>query len=239
MLKSTNNHCHEVNLLGALTRKVCSKIKTAASSIMSTTRAVLRASLRNVHNEVIANFPKKSTLGYVIWLEGQKGNCPLPNPTSQDFIIPPEYTDMVVHDAGADDPLRILTLGHRDLLQHISDDEWFGDGTFGRVPQQFFQEYTIPSRVGSNYPPFLYFILLNKTEKTYVHVFQIVELLVPGVHPNRECSWILKQEHTMHSAVSFQVFQCQPAFSTLANQSCCTSSSWDLSNSMPLTLTSL
>ncbi len=52
---------------------------------------------------------------------------------------------MVLHDTGADDPLRILALWHRDLLQHISDEEWFGDGTFDRVPQQFFQEYTIPS----------------------------------------------------------------------------------------------
>ena len=57
---------------------------------MSITKDVPEAGLENVPNEVLANHPQKSTLERAIWLEQQKGNCPRPNPTSQDFIIPPQ-----------------------------------------------------------------------------------------------------------------------------------------------------
>ncbi len=93
---------------------------------------------------------------------------PIPGPTSLSFQIPDELRDFLLHNTGEEDPARILAFGDREVLESVTYDEWFGDGTFDKVPAVF-QLYTIHCKIGYTFPPFLYFLLPNKTRDTFGH----------------------------------------------------------------------
>ena len=70
--------------------------------------------------------------------------------------------------SGNDDENRIIAFGNRELLAQLEHAEiWLGDGTFGVSPRIFFQLNTLHGRVGTSYPPLVYFLLPNKTQRTY------------------------------------------------------------------------
>jgi hypothetical protein len=48
------------------------------------------------------------------------------------------------------------------IQQNVSTEEWFGDGTWDKVPGQYCQLYSLHSRIGFTYTPFIYFLLPNK-----------------------------------------------------------------------------
>jgi hypothetical protein len=60
-------------------------------------------------------------------------------PQSINFLIPQEYSDIILYDSGLEDLRRILIIGSNDLLPYLERGEtWFGDGTFKVVPRLFF-----------------------------------------------------------------------------------------------------
>lgn len=99
--------------------------------------------------------------------------------------IPQEFSGIILHDTGADDPERILAVGDPGMLTHLNGETWFGDGTFAVVPDVFFQLYTIHTKVGSNYPPIIYFLLPGKTAALYAKMINIIKLLCPTAAPSR------------------------------------------------------
>ena len=101
------------------------------------------------------------------------------------FDIPEEFAPLVLHDTGPKDKNRIIALGHEDFMPILKKDLLFGDGTFQVVPAMFYQLYTVHAQVGSNYPPSIYFLLPNKTAKTYTRMIQIMKEVAPGCDPKR------------------------------------------------------
>ena len=79
---------------------------------------------------------------------------------------------------GENDPTRILAIGSYDLLPVLNSHLFLCDGTFDVTPLVFFQLYTIHCPVGNNYPPFIYFLLPNKSQQTYRGMMQIVKQLI-------------------------------------------------------------
>jgi len=92
---------------------------------------------------------------------------------------------MILYDSGEQDTNRILAIGDKELLQGLSKDTIFGDGTFDKVPKMFYQLYTWHAKIGNSYPPCIYFLLLNKTKETYFRMFGILKLLVPNMAPEK------------------------------------------------------
>ncbi len=144
---------------------------------------------------MLAHLKKKGTLERNIRRARREANVPLPEQTSRD-TIPLEFIYFLAHDSGREDPHRILTFANHEVLQHISYKKWFGDGTFKKGPNQFFQVYTLHCNINFAYPPFIYFLLPNKTRETYTKMFNILK---EGVQqqPNR---LLLDNELVVHTA---------------------------------------
>ena len=51
----------------------------------------------------------------------------------------------------------------------------FGDGTFRYAPKGYYQMYTFHIHVSNTYVQVAYFLLLNKTLKTYVTMFEMLK----------------------------------------------------------------
>lgn len=179
------DHCHTGDIIQTEANAVVAKVKETASSSLVATRNILGEQLRDLDNDVLARLPKRSCIERTMRRERKKTNAVTPNPRNKNFEIPAEYDDIVLYDSGQNDDMRILAVGHRDILHHAQSGLWFGDGTFEIVPTMFFQLYTVHCKVGNNFPPFIYFLLPNKTEGTYVRMIQALKELVPNVFPER------------------------------------------------------
>ena len=178
-------HCHSGDSIQIQANAVLSTVKEAASISQSTTRNLLGEHLINLGNDVLARLPKRSHIERSVRRVRQKTNAVIPIPHSMNFEIPLEYTDMVLYDSGENDNQRILALGSRDLLRYVHGSLWLGDGTFEVVPTMFFQLYTVHCKVGSSYPPIIYFLLPNKTQETYARMIQALKELVPDARPEK------------------------------------------------------
>ena len=92
---------------------------------------------------------------------------------------------LISYDSGVADPQRIIAVGNRELISCFRNASiWFGDGTFGVVPEIYFQLYTVHTKIGNNYPSCVYFLLPNKTQETYRYMFDILRVLVPNADPD-------------------------------------------------------
>jgi hypothetical protein len=115
-------------------------------------------------NDVLAHMPKQSSLARNFL--NHRRDDHLPSPTTINFDMP-EYSQMVLHDSGVNDPGRILVLGDKELLVQLKKDTTYGDGTFEKVPNMFYQLYTWHAKMGNPYPPCIY-ILLQKKNKILI-----------------------------------------------------------------------
>ncbi len=191
------DHCHDSNLAGAKAKQVISKAKEEAQRQVATTRNILGTHLEQVPSAVMKELPKKGSLERVIRRARQKANFPLPDPTSLDFEVPDEFHDFVVKDTGRDDPNRIIVLADQEMLGSITRHTWYCDGTFDKVPQIYFQLYSVHCKIGNAYPPFLYCLLPDKTEETYERMFELVKELAGGTEPMKI---LLDYEKAAHNA---------------------------------------
>ncbi len=196
ILREPLDHSHESNLVKAKACKVKSNAKVEAMRQVASTRNILGTHLEAVPSVVLQAMPKKGSLERQIRRARQKVNFPLPDPTSLDFEIPAEFQDVVVRDTGRDDPDRIIVLANPEVLDSISSDTWFADGTFDKVPQIYFQLYTVHCKIGNSFPPFVYCLLPNKNEDTYTRMFSLVKE-VAGVEPQK---MLLDFERAAHNA---------------------------------------
>ena len=116
-------------------------------------------------NAVLSRLPKNCTQERRIRRLRQNIHGPPATPHDRTFPIPPEYQDLVLFDSGSEDLLRIIALGHNDLIRVLSGELYFGDGTFSVVPEMFFQLYTIHAPVGNKYLPYVYFFYRIKLKQ--------------------------------------------------------------------------
>ncbi len=176
-------HGHDTDLPKALAITVASEVRSQARSEAAVTWEVLGSGLEGISNSALAALPKKSTIERQICRQCLKANMPHAIPKGTTSEIPVEYTDIVLCDTGSDDDKWIIVLGSRDVLDHVTIEEWFGDGTFECSLSIFFQLYAIHCSIGNSYPPFLYFLLPDKQGTTYSQMFKIVTDLLPNSCP--------------------------------------------------------
>ena len=147
----------------------------------NTTRHILGSHSEPLPYDVIANLPKRSVLERLVRNRRAQAYPGAPVPTNLVFEIPQEYENIVLHDSGSGHD-RIIAIGSRELIPYLNSDVWMGDGTFKLCPTIFFQLYTIHAKVGSSYPPCLYFLLPRKNKETYDRMNDILHNLVPNAH---------------------------------------------------------
>ena len=69
----------------------------------------------------------------------------------------------------------MLATDHSLQLLRGNDFQFFGDGTFRYCPKYFYQKYTIHIFKDGFYIPVAYFLLSNKTEKTYKRMCDLIK----------------------------------------------------------------
>jgi len=156
-------------------------MKIKMREVIATPQNVMGDTLRALSMDILAHLPKKSSI--VRSLNNHRQIDSTPNPTGPDFVIPVKYLSFVLHDSGANDANRILAVGDRDLLLELDKDTIYGDGTFDKSPEIFYQLYTWHAKIGTSYPPCIYFLLRKKDTETYHRMFQILKDLLPRLSP--------------------------------------------------------
>lgn len=83
-----------------------------------------------------------------------------------------------------------------------NNQHWFVDGTFKVSPELFFQLFTVHVLIDKSCVPLIYVLLKNKSEATYIRVFQKLLELKPTLNPR---SILSDYEKAIQNAVA-QVF---------------------------------
>lgn len=117
------------------------------------------------------------------------------NPKSLDDLVIPEDYKLTIDgkpfllfdsfDRNTGKP-RILIFSTTENLGMMNDCDRryvYVDGTFSSSPTIFYQLYTIHGIKYSNVLPSVFALLPNKTEETYVHLFNTILKLKPGLNP--------------------------------------------------------
>ncbi|XP_055639888.1 uncharacterized protein LOC129777565 isoform X1 [Toxorhynchites rutilus septentrionalis] len=183
IIQEPSSHSHDACPQKAEANIAKRRMVEAMAEINATARNVIGETLSKLSTDVIAYLPKQSSLART--LRNHRVMKHLPNPPTADFAIPEKYRDLVLHDSVLDGSNRILILGDRDLMGKLSQDTLFGDGTFDKAPNMFYQLYTVHAKVGNSYPPCVYILLTKKNEQTYLEMFNILKRLVPDMAPER------------------------------------------------------
>ena len=159
-------------------------MKDDMKNIGATPRNVMGNRLSNLDSIVMGQLPKVSSI--TRYLTRHRGSAsPQPNPDNCDFIIPEKYKDNILYDSGVHDPERMIAIGDRQLVSELDSETLYGDGTFDKVPNIFFQLYTWHVKVGNSYPPCIYVLLQRKDTQTYVKMLQILKSIVPSLNPQK------------------------------------------------------
>jgi len=141
-------HCHDSCPQKAEANMALVSMRQDMKSTNTTPLNVLGNGLSKLSNEVLANLPKKSSLERN--LLNHRTDDHLINPTTVNFSIPETYSDLILYDTGMNDPNRILAFGSKDLLVELNKGTIYGDGTFDKVPNMFYQLYTWHVQIGNS-----------------------------------------------------------------------------------------
>jgi len=112
-----------------------------------------------------------------------------PPPNDTAFEIPDRFKEFILYDSLSSDDSdaqnRIIIIGNQTVVDGLHRSSlWLADGTFKKVPNLFFQLYTIHFEFGSGiHPAALYSLLPNKTEATYQRLLTQVVNLIPNCRP--------------------------------------------------------
>ncbi|KAB0796844.1 hypothetical protein PPYR_10905 [Photinus pyralis] len=137
----------------------------------------------------------------------KRAEQPYPNPTAvADITIPTALqttsrnANFLLWDSGAEDPNRIFMFGTEQNLNILEQHRhWFVDGTFKVAPELFLQVFTIHALVENTCMPLVYVLLQDKSEMSYVRVFQKLLDLKITLNPISVTSDF---EKAIHNAVS-------------------------------------
>ena len=197
IIKRTNEHTHgpDQQLITCLETKV--GIKRKAQETQDSTHCIIGEHLISVCEGTAAKLPKIESLKRTIRRQRQVTNSVLPQPSNLEHLEIPEVYKrtskgdvFLLFDSGPE-LLRILIFGTHQNIGMLEDSQfWLADGTFRTAPTLFKQVYTIHALRGGPNPledghllPSLFVLLPNKTEATYLRMWEKVKLLCPNAQP--------------------------------------------------------
>ncbi len=93
---------------------------------------------------------------------------------SNEFLNTINGNSFLLADEGTDD--RILVFGTKDFfIKMCSTENLYSDGTFNSVPKIFMQLYTFHGFYKGEMIPFIFALLPNKTNQTYLRLFRLIQ----------------------------------------------------------------
>lgn len=184
-------HNHAPNPEKCLATKCVAEMKIRAANCVENPRQIIQHCTNGVALEASVYLPTYTASQRTIERVRKRTNQLYPNPaTVADINIPvalqntSRNMNFVLWDSGAGDPNRIFmfgTEGNLDILQQ--NRHWFVDGTFKVAPELFMQVFTIHALIENTCMPLVYVLLQDKSEITYVRVFEKLLELKLGLNP--------------------------------------------------------
>ena len=93
---------------------------------------------------------------------------------SNDYLLTQKNQQFVLIDT--EDEQRIIIFGTRDFfIKMCSTESLYGDGTFYAVPKLFYQLYSLHGFYKDEMIGFVYILLPDKTEQTYIRMFRLIQ----------------------------------------------------------------
>ena len=111
-----------------------------------------------------------------------EANKTIPNEPKnrKEIQIPEEYSKTIKENEfvliDTKDAQRIIMFGTLDFFKKMCVTETlYGDGTFYSVPKLFYQLYTLHGFYKNEMIPFIYILLPDKKEQTYLRMFRLIQ----------------------------------------------------------------
>ena len=198
IVKRTNEHLHEPDEQAVTCQDVKNCVKRKASETQDSSHFIVGDSLL-ISEGVSVKLPKLNSLKRTIQRQREQVlAAPAQSLTLEELILPPEYQqtakgeNFLFHDSGPG-PEKILIFGtQRNIDMLVLSQYWLVDGTFKTAPDLFSQVYVIHGLRGGPNPiqhghllPSLFVLLPNKSQATYMRMWQQVKVLCPNSQPTQ------------------------------------------------------
>lgn len=181
IVENQASHNHPADFRTVVANARLSKMKYEMDGTGKKVRNVKGDNLAGLSPAVIAKMPAPENLDRILRRAGQETRIPVPQ--DRTFTIPDHLKSIVLEDTGPDDPDRIVFMGSQGLLDELAKaSTCFADGTFKSVPNMFCQLYTLRCPVGNKYATCAYFLLPNKSRRTYERMIDMLKAKVPRLN---------------------------------------------------------
>ena len=101
------------------------------------------------------------------------------------YRVTPKGEPFLHFDSGVGDISRIIIFATPKMLSILRESQnWYADGTFKVVPQQFYQLYTLQADKDGYTFPWNYILTINKNQTTYNRVFRKLLEIEPALNPS-------------------------------------------------------
>ena len=197
IVKRTGEHLHESDEQQVECIALKAGVKRKARDTNDTTHHIIGDSLDTATESTVIKLPKLDSLKRTIIRERQTIDAAPVQPESLDeLVIPSEYQmtakgeNFLLYDSGPNTQRMIIFGTQRNVEMLNASHIWLADGTFKTAPSLFSQVYTIHGLRGGPNPlqdghllPSLFVLLPNKTESTYIRMWEQSHLLCPTAQP--------------------------------------------------------
>lgn len=188
---SSSEHNHAPDPAKNEAAKVVSAIRKRAVEGVEKPRQIIQQARAGISMEVAPHLPAYVASQRAIERQRKRNQLPYPNPQNVAEITIPEPLqtttrgqNFVLWDSGPTDVYRMMMFGTMDNINRLQQNEhWFVDGTFRVAPVIFYQVFTIHALIDNKAVPLVYCLIQDKTEATYIRVFEKIVELLPTVNP--------------------------------------------------------
>lgn len=191
VIKEMNVHSHGTDAAEIEVEKIRTSIKRQAETTQEQPAVILNDVYQNLSLAVKGKMPSQQALKKVIQRKRTKiEHNPAQPENLADLVIPLNYSKyenecFLLYDSKQDDTKRFLIFGresHQNWSQTMKN--IYMDGSFRITPKPFTQVYVIMAERNKFVFPVLYALLPDKTEETYVRLFNAVIKIWPQFNPD-------------------------------------------------------
>ena len=185
-----NEHSHGPDPAWQEVLKAVQRMKRQAEETEEAPQQIITQSVSTITDDAKAKLPTVHHLRRNVRRHRQAVNNPLPVPLNVDEVVIQIVTvtddsqDFLLFDTGSDNNNRMLIFGTHDNIRLLETTaHWFLDGSFKTAPVLFFQLYTVHALVNERTIPCVYALLQNKTQATYIELFEKLTTLNVSLKP--------------------------------------------------------
>lgn len=208
LIRLLHNHNHGSDGCEAVVRTIRHEVRNLAATSSNSVEAIVGQCLEGA-SACVANGVgvPKNVKRVVQRTRNQEQGFPAQPRNLEELVLPQTFCtiqspngqeDFLKYDSGpGSDRILVFTTNLNVELLGMAR-QIFSDGTFDAAPQLFQQLYTIHAVVHEHVRPLVYALLPNKTEVTYIRLFQQVRNLCPTMHPEE---WMTDFEKAAQTAI--------------------------------------